>query len=94
MSALTQARLDAIRRRALAATSGTWKTGDRFLSGVLGSAVVVISGRYPTLDFDPHKNGRADAAFVAHAHQDVPLLLAEIDRLRAELNWRRERQRF
>ena len=28
---------------------------------------------------------RADAAFMAHAHEDVPALLAEVDRLRARV---------
>jgi hypothetical protein len=36
--------LEAIRRRAAAATPGPWKTGDRFGNGALGSAIAVISG--------------------------------------------------
>lgn len=67
--------LDAIRRRLAAATPGTWKTGDRFGSGSLGSSTAVISGSLPPLHLDKHRNGRADAAFIAHAHQDVPALL-------------------
>lgn len=74
--------LDAIRRRAAAATPGPWKIGSRFGCGVLGSAVAVISGKLPPIELDPHRNGRADAAFIAHARQDVPALLAEVDRLR------------
>jgi hypothetical protein len=81
-------RLDAIRRRAAAATPGTWKIGSKFGCGVLGSSVVVLSGKLPSIDLDPYRNGRADAAFIAHARQDIPALLVEIDRLRAELESR------
>lgn len=78
--------LDAIRRRAEAATPGTWKTGDRFGNRALGSSVAVISGSLPPIELDRRRNGRADAAFIAHARQDVPALLAEVDRLRRELD--------
>jgi hypothetical protein len=74
--------LAAIRRRVDAATPGTWKTGDKFGRGTLGSHSVVISGKHPNLELDPYKNGRHDAAFIAHARQDIPALLDEIDRLK------------
>jgi hypothetical protein len=77
--------LEAIARRTEKATPGPWKTGDRFLSGVLGSSVAVISGKLPPIELDPSRNGRNDAAFIAHARQDVPALIAEISRLRAAL---------
>jgi hypothetical protein len=87
---MRRARLDAIRRRAAAATPGTWKTGDRFHNGALGTSSVVLSPRLPCLELDPYRNGRADAAFIAHARQDVPQLLDEIDRLRALMITARE----
>lgn len=31
-----------------------------------------------------HKNGINDAAFISNAHQDIPRLIAEVERLRAE----------
>lgn len=34
---------------------------------------------------DPSENSEADAEFIAHAREDVPALLAEVDRLRALL---------
>lgn len=77
---VTRLNLDAIRRRVSAATPGAWKTGNRFGTGTLGSAVAVISGNLPPLELDPRRNGRNDAAFIAHARQDVPALLAEVDR--------------
>lgn len=75
--------LDAIRRRVAAATPGTWKTGDQFANGALGPSVAVLAGNLPPVELDSRRNGRADAAFIAHARQDVPALLAEIDQLRA-----------
>lgn len=77
--------LEAIRRRAAAATPGTWRIGSRFGSGVLGSSVAVISGKLPPIELDPRRNGRADAAFIAHARQDIPALLVEVDRLSGEV---------
>jgi hypothetical protein len=74
--------LNAIRKRAAKATPGTWKTGREFGSGSLGSHVAVLSGKLPPVELDPDRNGRNDAAFIAHARQDIPALLAEIDRLR------------
>ena len=85
--------LATIRRRAEAATPGPWKTGDQFKSGTLGSAVAVLSGHLPPVELDPHRNGRADAAFIAHARQDIPAMLAEIVRLQGVLSGRIEGQR-
>ena len=77
---------DAIRRRAEAATPGPWKTGDRFGNRSLGSSVVVLAGNLPPVELDPHRNGRNDAAFIAHARTDVPAMLDEVGRLCAELD--------
>ncbi|WP_052720215.1 hypothetical protein [Actinoplanes rectilineatus] len=75
----------AIRRRLEAATPGTWKTGDRFGSGSLGSSIAVISGSLPPLQLDEHRNGRNDAAFIAHAHQDVAALLTALDEAHGQI---------
>lgn len=74
--------LEAIRRRASAATPGPWKTGNRFGNGVLGSSITVLSGDLPPLELDPYRNGRNDAAFIAHARQDIPALISAIDQHR------------
>jgi hypothetical protein len=74
-------RLDAIRARCEAATPGEWVVIHK------GNALSVIakSGAF-TLNIChySHKDG-ADAEFIAHARTDVPDLLAEIERLTAEL---------
>ncbi|HEX8348112.1 MAG TPA: hypothetical protein VF657_25785 [Actinoplanes sp.] len=44
---------------------------------------VVISHQHGMVELQPDRNGTADAAFIAHARQDVPTLLAEVERLRA-----------
>jgi len=75
----------AIRRRLEAATPGTWKTGARFGNGSLGSSIVVISGSLPPLELDPHRNGRNDTAFIAHAHQDVRSLLDALDEAHGQI---------
>ncbi len=76
---MRRSNITAIRRRLAATTPGVWKTGDRFGSGTLGSHAVVLSGNLPPLELQPDRNGRNDAAFIAHAHQDVAVLLAELE---------------
>jgi hypothetical protein len=86
--------LDAIRRREQAATPGPWTAGNlnedaegqRPLWGVTNDAF-----RNPPADDDApwiavevHVGDHADAEFIAHARRDIPALLAEVDRLRAE----------
>ena len=43
---ISDTRLNAIRKRAEAATEGPWRTGDKFLSGSLGSHSVVLAGTF------------------------------------------------
>ena len=71
---MTEIDLDAIRRRMDAATPGPWMHGT---DGLV----------WPPRMGDPVSGSAhlADAAFIAHARQDVPVLLAEVDRLRAQL---------
>lgn len=76
--------LDAIRERADAATKGPWHVeycGERgYPQRVCNDAAVTVA--------DTHWGGGGlapDAEFIAHAREDVPALLAEIQQLRAEL---------
>jgi hypothetical protein len=83
---LTDAELQAIKARCDAATSGPWEavvegrdqsSGSSFIETPLGS----------TRGYDIEMSGatEADYDFIAHARQDIPRLLQEIDRLRREL---------
>ena len=72
-----------IREREAAATPGPWRREDdrqrleRFVTNEPG-----------TLDINMGylgNNNQADTEFVAHSRRDIPALLAEIDRLRAQL---------
>lgn len=77
-----------IETRATAATMGPWHTALRLgtyrkmelraIFGPNGTTLVPGTRPYATLQ-------TADAEFVAHARTDVPRLLAEVRRLRAEL---------
>jgi len=71
------AKLDEIQSRFDASTQGTWTDG---AAGYvyLGSDHV----RDPLISVDTEVGKQADAEFVAHAHQDIPFLLAEVARLR------------
>lgn len=87
--------LDAIRARAEAATPGLWHGphDGEFGCVVQGDFGWVTPGLGPEYDQDTDQ-GQADAEFIAHARQDVPDLLAEVERLRQHsitlnsLGWR------
>lgn len=78
---IPQERLDAIRKRVDGATRGPWDCyGDyvyevfdagEWVDGDLGGVVV------------PAVTKLSDAEFIAHARTDIPVLLAEVERLRA-----------
>lgn len=83
--ALPADRLAEIRARAEAATAGPWCTddweiyqGERYEAGAewIGETCRAVG---------QSQEDRANAAFVAAARSDVPALLAEVERLRAEL---------
>ena len=84
---MTDLNLDAIKARCDAATPGPWAqgmAGDKLLSevdyyGAFG--FVILNGDLS----DDGQYGVADAAFIAHAREDVPSLVAEVERLRAVL---------
>jgi hypothetical protein len=78
--------LAAIRARVAAATAGPWHgEHDEFGCVSQGDYGWVCPGpSFPAYDVDSEQ-GKADAEFIAHARTDVPLLLAEVERLTAEL---------
>jgi|GEM_PF-6349123 len=69
--------LKAIKERCEAATGGEWHPGDDdyTIISVIDGVQYVICERVD----------RGDADFIAHAREDVPALVAEIERLRDEL---------
>lgn len=67
----------AIRQRVEAATPGPWTTHGTYVEYADGLFEVNSTGRYGTW--------AADAAFIAAARTDIPVLLAEIDRLRERI---------
>lgn len=77
--------LNAIRRRVAAASPGPWRVGsqDPKHGDVLHAHELVISHQHGIVELEPHRNGAADTAFIAHARQDIPALLAEVERLRS-----------
>ena len=71
--------LDIIKARYEATTGRSWKhcqhppTGDHWVEG----ARVLVTGMI----------GAADAEFIAHAREDIPALVAEVKRMRADLEF-------
>jgi len=68
-------RLDEIKARCDKATPGPWYKE--------GWALPNEDGEYIELLDDTENNGPANAAFISHAREDIPYLLAEVKRLNA-----------
>ena len=79
---MTQEQLDAIRGRVTAATHGPWchwsgwDQRDNCVKSDSREDMHTVADVIPEAD---------DAQFIAHAREDVPALLAEVERLRARL---------
>ena len=86
MLPLDEKQLDEIRRRADAASPGPWKASIEGRDHEGGSSFIMV-GEGPDRRDDIELTGAtpADYDFIAHARQDVPLLVAEVLRLRALL---------
>lgn len=84
---MTEDELKAIEERANAATKGTWilgSWGDNVFSVAGGNWTEICRIKRDDKAIEESQDGR-DAAFIAHAHEDVPALVAEVRRLRARL---------
>jgi hypothetical protein len=77
--------LDEIRARAEAATEGPWYHGGdtRVSQQMFEPHELIVSPTYPIIEFQSGEQGVADAEFAAHAREDIPALLAEVERLRS-----------
>lgn len=74
--------LNAIKERAAKATTGPWYyevDGDLFANGETVLTPFVTKHDIPIL-----KMKNDDATFIAHAREDIPMLVAEVERLQSE----------
>jgi hypothetical protein len=71
--------MDAIRQRCDQATPGPWKSYVEGREHDSGSSFFMTSGE----DIELTRASVADQDFIAHPRQDIPQLLAEIQRLKA-----------
>ena len=87
---MNEQRLQEIKQRAEKATSGPWKVYQDAISTSIGTEFIhpQLNGPMPVITDAYHVGGAiniyiddADAEFIAHARQDVPALVAEIERL-------------
>ena len=93
---MNEQRLQEIKERAEKATPGPWKVYQDAISTSIGTEFIhpQLNGPMPVITDAYHVGGAiniyiddADAEFIAHARQDVPALIAEIERLRSVI-WR------
>ncbi len=75
---MKQEQLNAIKERVAKATPGEWRSMD---TGHVRKHYSVGNEE----EFVAHTYDVNDAEFIAHAHKDVPTLLAEVERLREAL---------
>ena len=80
-NALTESYLREVELRAGAATPGPWTSMIEGRDHTSGSSFIRTSSE----DIELDGATVADQDFIAHARQDVPMLVAEIRRLRAEV---------
>lgn len=82
---MSEQRLAEILARATAATPGRWKSDGAEIYGTLGDVLMIDLWVGETLDINDQEQSNANAAFVAAARTDVPELVAEVQRLRAQV---------
>ena len=83
---ITKEYLETVRTRCNEATSGPWVSFVEGRDHVSGESVIVRGESGSEPDLYLIGGTVADQDFIAHARQDIPLLLDEIDRLRILLN--------
>ncbi|MDQ8092125.1 hypothetical protein [Bacillus amyloliquefaciens] len=72
-------KLEGIRQRADAATEGPWRIGKQSPNGL--SNIGTIGGLLTA-----QTTNEDDAKYIAHARQDIPWLISEIDRLNSGID--------
>lgn len=88
---MTNKQLQQIRERAAKATQAPWRAEDGIgLYGIMARRQdrpqdeIILAG----VDYRP--NGEADASFIAYAREDVPALLAEVERVKEQRDYFRD----
>jgi hypothetical protein len=84
---MTDEELEAIQKRADAATPGPWSAFTDPARRADQSLIVAPPPEYGLIHVQTHKDFASlnhDATFIAHAREDIPKLLAEVRRLRDE----------
>ena len=80
---MKQEKLEAIRKRAEKATEGPWKWDGDFTYKKRGMLEPLIwESDYKGIGVE-----ETDAEFIAHAREDIPALLDEVERLKTELDY-------
>lgn len=79
MNKLSEKEIEAICKRAEAATEGPWEIEESRYEGQWNAG-------NPAHDYSACLTSKEDVEFIAHAREDVPKLLEEIDRLNSELS--------
>ena len=82
MNKISENEIEAIRKRAEKATEGPWwaSEGLYVVNNLTGDSYEWDA------DFVAETERESDAEFIAHAREDIPKLLAEINRLKSELS--------
>lgn len=80
MTRLTAEQLEAIRKRAEKATPGRWNKEYGYGKRIRASNSI------PVIDEQVGIRTEADAEFIANAREDIPKLLAEVERLQSQVD--------
>lgn len=81
---LTDQDLDEIRQRISRARPGPWRSFVEGRDHTSGSSFIKVGeGAERQEDIEMTGQTEGDQDFIAHARQDLPMLLAEVDRLRS-----------
>jgi hypothetical protein len=79
---LSEEEIEEIKTRFVCATAGPWKSFIEGREEMSGSDFIMTGGE------DIYLSGatKADQDFIAHARQDIPRLVAEVERLKVEVD--------
>lgn len=83
---LTQAELNEIKERAEKAVSGPWSVDVQTEScDQYGEIYEIVQSDVFLAPVVAESNSEADAEFIAHAREDIPKLVAEVERLKSAI---------